>query len=240
MVSLRRFVKSDIIVFYAPPRCMDHVDWLAPRCELRLVDAPLNDPVFRSQRVYFRNRFWGLPMKLHAYRVQTRNIIHLDCDTIIERNPLELLDLNGGAYDMAVAEWPDPRGKTLMAANCKKLGIPTWPLMMDGCVIFKKGAHLKFKPIYLKYLRMVAMGTVTPHDSLHLGVHALNLALNHFRKLGYNVIRMPAGYHRLVRGSEAATKKGRYVTHLVHKQFAVDLEKKLFSKELHVLKTVGA
>ena len=240
MTSLRRFIKENIIVFYATPRFKEHIDWLRPRCDLRLVKAPLNESEFKAKRKYFQGCYWGLPMKLHAYRVQTPTMIHLDCDTVIHRNILELLRLANGDYDLAVAQWPDPRGRILMKENCEKLGLPHWPLMMDGFAIFKNHSHLKFKQIYLKYLRMVALGQVRPHDKLHIGVHAFNLAINHFRRDGYKVIKMPTNYHILVRGSEAAYKRGKYVTHLVHKHFSEDIEKNLFSKELHDLKTVGA
>lgn len=232
MTSLRRFVKDNITVFYAPPRFKEHTEWLKSRCDLRLVEAPLNSPEFRAKRVYFRNRYWGHNMKLHAYTVQTSIMVNLDCDTVVHGNILEVLEED---YDLLVAEWLYPSSKTLMTANCKKLGLPTWPLMMDGFVVFKNYAHLKFRPIYEKYLRMVALGEVSPHDSVHLGVHAFNLAINHFRREGFKVVRMPRDFHVFTREYAGA----KYVTHIPDMNYATWEEKKLFSEELHKLKMVG-
>ncbi len=233
MTSLRRFAKDNITVFYAPPRFKEHMDWLGPRCDLCLVEAPLNSPEFRAKRVYFRNRYWGHAMKLHAYTVKTPTVINLDCDTVIHGN---ILDLLGGDYDLLVAEWLNPRSGTLMADNCKKLGLPTWPLMMDGFVIFKNYTHFKFRPIYERYLRMVALDEVTPHSSVHWGIHAFNLAINHLRRDGFKVVRMPRDFHVFTREYVGA----KYATHIPDMNYATWAEEELFDKELNRLKMVGA
>jgi len=227
--TLRRFVKTGITVFYGPPRFQEHIDWLKPRCSLHKVDTPLNTPDFVKTRKYARNRFYGLPMKFHAYGVKTPNMIHLDCDTIIHANPLEVLKWKD--FDMAIAKWVNSRSNRIMKSNLKRLKLPHWPLMMDGFVVCKHNAHNKFLPIYRNYLVKVLKGQIRPHDNMHMGVHSYNLALGHMRKKGYKIVEMPKGWHQYA--------GGKYVQHLPHKAFATWLEPKIFSAAEQKLKMVG-
>jgi len=228
--TLRRFVKKDIVVFYGPPRFKEHIKWLKPRCDVRLVDTPLNDPKFVKSRKYARNKFYGLPMKFHAYKIKSPNMIHLDCDTIIHGNPLEVLRWKD--FDMAVAKWVEGRTDRIMKSNLKRLGLPHWPLMMDGFVVCKNNAHNKFLPIYRDYLVRVLNGEIRPHDNMHFGVHSYNLALGQMRKKGHKIVQMPIGWHQYA--------GGKYVQHLPHKHFAKWLEPEIFSAAEQQLKKVGA
>lgn len=230
LITMRRFVKDNIVVFYGPPRFDEHIEWLEPRCELKLVETPLNTPEFKAECKHFSNSFYGVPMKLHAYSVNSNIMIHLDCDTIIHSNILNLLR---GDYDMLVGQWADGRADNpKLKANCEKLGLPYWPFQMDGFYIFKNKTHLKFKPIYEEYLTKLLKGDLPSHDGTHINLHAYNLAINHFRRDGFNVRRMPRGYH--------AYAGGKYVQHLANREIATWMEPKFFSEEEIRLKEIGA
>lgn len=228
--TLRRFVKDNIVVYYAPPRYDEHIKWLEPRCELRLVETPLNEPDFVKTRKYARDRFYGLPMKFHAYGVETPNMIHLDCDTVINGNLLEVFEWKD--FDIAIAKWQDPRTDSIVRSNLEKLGLPPWPLMMDGFVVCKHNAHNKFLPIYRDYLVRVLKDEITPHDSMHMNVHAYNLALGQMRKNGYKIEQMPLSWHKY-------SHEAKYVMHLVHFAAYMHLEPSIFSEQEQKLKMVG-
>lgn len=229
LMTMRSFVKDNIVVFYGPPRFDEHIRWLRQRCDLKLVDTPLNTPEFKAECKHFSNRFYGVPMKLHAFSVDSKIMIHLDCDTIIHSNPLNLLE---GDYDMLVGQWDDGRADNpRLRENCEKLGLPYWPFQMDGFYIFKNGSHLKFKPIYEEYLIRLLKGELMPHDGIHINLHAYNLAINHFRRDGFKVERMPRNYH--------AYAGGKYVQHLANREIATWMEPKIFSDEENRLKDIG-
>jgi len=238
LTTLRRFVRGNILVFYGEPRFQEHIDWLRSRCQLRLVETPLNTKEFRASRRYLKNKFYGVPMKLHAYGVNTPSMIHLDCDTIVHGNVLELLK---GDYDLLVAQWDDRRASegeaySVVKGNCERLGLPCWPLQMDGFCIFKNRSHLEFKTIYEDYLIKLLMGELPHYDEKHekhVNLHAFNLAINRFRRDGYKVVRMPKGYH-------SYSTSAKYVQHLPNKEFATWMEQKMFTEQEERLKTVGA
>jgi len=230
ITTLRRFVKDDIVVFYGPPRYEEHIEWLEQRCDLRLVETPLNEPDFVESREYAKDRFYGLPMKFYAYEVQAPQMIHLDCDTVIRGNPLEVLRWKD--FDMAVAKWQSDRTYEIMKSNQKKLNLPRWPLMMDGFVVCKNSAHNKFLPVYRDYMIRVLNGEITPHDNMHMCVHSYNLALGQMRKNRYNIVEMPVGWHSYF--------NAEYVQHLQNRCFAKFYETKLFTEAEHRLKMIGA
>lgn len=228
ILTLRRYVQNNIVVFYGPPRFQEHIDWLTPRCELHLVETPLNSPEFRAGRVYFKNELFGAAMKLHAYSVDTPIMIHLDCDTIIHRNFLELLDDD---YDLLVGDWVEGRSPFITKENRKRLELPPWNLPMDGFYIFKNHTYLKFKPIYEDYIVKLLLGELKCHDNFHINVHAFNLAISHFIKNGFRVKKMEKGYH--------AYAGGEYVQHLEHKEIANWMEPRVFSEEENRIKGIG-
>lgn len=228
--TLRQFVKDNIVVFYGPPRYEEHIKWLESRCDLRLVETPLNEPGFVKTRKYAKDRFYGLPMKFHAYEVETPQMIHLDCDTTIHGNPLEVLRWK--EFDIAVAKWQSRNTDQIMRSNLERLGLPHWPLMMDGFVVCRNNAHNKFLPIYRDYMIRVLNGEITPHDNMHMCVHSYNLALGQMRKNGYKIVQMPLGWH-----SYTYTK---YVHHLENRHFAKALEPRIFTEEEQRLKMIGA
>lgn len=228
LLSLRQHIQNNIEVFYGSPRFKEHIDWLTPRCELHLVEVPLNSPEFQARREYFKNEFFGAAMKLHAYSVDTPIMIHLDCDTIIRGNFLELLEDD---YDLLVGEWDSDRAPYITMENCEKLRLPPLNLQMDGFYIFKNQTHLKFKPIYEDYIMKLLLGELKCHDDFHINVHAFNLAISHFIHDGFKVKVMPKGYH--------AYAGGKYVQHLGHKEIATWMEPELFSEEENRLKNIG-
>lgn len=229
--SLHRFVTENIVVFYGPPRFDEHIEWLeSMNCDVRLVETPLDNPDFIKKRKRpSGGGFYGVPMKFHAYGVEAANMIHLDCDTVIHGNLLEIFQWKD--FDIAIGKWEDGRGDTIMKNNLEMLGLPHWPMMMDGFVVCKHNAHNKFLPIYRDYLVRVLKDEIHPHDAEHMNVHAYNLALGQMRKNGFNVIQMPKGWHQYA--------GGRYVQHFPHKEFAHSVEKELFTEKEHNLKEIG-
>jgi hypothetical protein len=183
-----------------------------------------------EKRKYARNRFYGLPMKFHAYAVESPQMIHLDCDTVIRGNPLEVL--RGKDFDIAVARWQSDETYEIMRSNQNKLNLPRWPLMMDGFIACKNNMHNKFLPIYRDYMIRVLNGEITPHDNMHMCVHSYNLALAQMRKNRYKIIEMPIGWHSYF--------NAKYVQHLQNRCFSETDETKMFTEMEQQLKMIGA
>ena len=230
--SLQRFVTENIVVFYGPPRFDEHIEWLeSMNCDVRLVETPLDNPDFIKERKFPPGGgFYGVPMKLHAYGVEVSNMVHLDCDTVIIGNLLEVFLWKD--YDMAIGKWHDDRSEEIMKNNLEMLGLPHWPMMMDGFVACKHNTHNKFLPIYKEYLVRVLKDEIHPHSDTNMNVHAYNLTLGQMRKNGYNIEKMPIGWH--------SYGGAKYVKHLPHKHFELSFEKELFTEKEHKLKEIGA
>lgn len=228
LTTLRRFVDDNIVVFYGPPRFQEHIEWLTPLCDLRLVETPLHESDFLRKRVYFRKKFYGSTMKLHAYNLDTPNLIWIDSDTVITGDVREILK---GDFDVSVARWQNERSDTYMDELCEVTELPHINTMMAGFVVFKNHAHNKMKKHWLKYITKLFMGELKPPHSERFDLPAFNLALTRFMKEGGKMVEMPKGWH--------SYDKAKYVQHLAHREFAIRQEKEFFTPELYKLVEIG-
>lgn len=230
LTTLHRFPieKENIIVFYGPPRFQEHIDWLEPRCDLRLVETPLDDPDFKSTRKHRTNKFYGGTMKLHAYNLDTPNLIWIDSDTIIHRDVREMFE---GDFDILLSRWDHSAGKTTMRGLCKTTGLPHMDIMMDGMMVFKNRTHNKMRPDYLAYMKKLFMDELKPPRSDRICLYAFMLALIKFKQSGGKVVEMTPNWHKYA--------GGRYVQHLARREIATWMEKKIFTPEMYKLVEVG-
>lgn len=231
ITTLRKFVKENIVVFYAPPHYQEHINWLENRCDLRLVETPLDDPEFRSKRVHARNRFYGGTMKLHAYALDIPNLIWIDTDTVVLNDITELLE---GDFDIQIAPWRPAnlnRGLRLMRPLCKEAGLPAMPIMMDGFMVFKNYAHTKMRSDYLAYMKKLFMDELHPPNPDRLCLYAFMLALIKFKQQGGKIKEMSQGIHEY--------KNAIYVQHLPRRVIATWAEQKIFTEEMYKLVEIG-
>ena len=173
--SLHKFVdKNDIIVFYTPPRSEQNYNRLS---KLAIVK---NVPNITKPFVCFKDRGPGrYGEKIHLCDVDCSNVVFLDADTIVKKNPLNLLH---GDYDFSARP---------AAANCefdkaiwenmfKKFGVK--PILMPnaGFMIFKNYCHRDIKDLWLE---LINNDLPRPHSLYyHKEQYALALALAIKRK----------------------------------------------------------
>lgn len=217
------------MVFYGPPRFQEHINWLKSRCNLRLVETPLHDPEFVKKRVYFRNKFYGSTMKLHAYSLDTPNLFWIDSDTVITGDIREMLKED---FDVLVSKWQDGRGRTYMDELFKAAGLPHIDTMLAGFVVFKNYAHNRMRRDWLGYMKKLFMNELKPPNPERIDLPAFNLTLAKFKENGGKVVEMPLGWHTYGQAD--------YVSHLPHREIAIKMEKKIFTPEMHKLVHIGS
>jgi len=230
LTSLKRFIPDPdkIIVYYGPPHFKEHIEWLEPRCDLRLVDVPLHDPESISKRVVHRNKFYGSCMKIHSYELDTPIMIWIDCDTIIHGDLTEMLTPE---FDILVSRWDHSEGPRLMRGLCKRLDLPHMDIMMNGMLVFKNHTHNKMRDDYVGYLKDIFEGRLQVPVLNRMEIYAFMLSLIKLKQRGGKVVEMPPDWHQYA--------GGRYVQHLARKEIATWMEDKLFTPELHELKKIG-
>ena len=230
LTSLKRFISdpNKVIVFYGPPRFEEHIEWLEPRCDLRLVDTPLHDPASINRRVIHKNKFYGSCMKIHSYELDTPNMFWVDCDTIIHGDLTEMLEPD---FDILVSRWDHSEGKTLMKGLCKELNLPHMDIMMNGMLVFKNHAHNKMRDDYVGYLEDIFEGRLQVPVLNRMEIYAFMLSLIKFKQRGGKVVIMPPNWHQYA--------GGKYVQHLSRREIATWMEEKLFTPELYKLVEIG-
>ena len=145
--TLNRFIdKNNIIIFYTPPRNYKTYNKLKKRAEVKEVDN-ISEPFwFTNNRGYLR-----AGEKIHLCNVNNENIIFLDCDTIVKRNPLELLnydfDFMGRIEKRAMAKFDLKKWNNMF----KKFNKKPIPMFNTGFMIFKNYTHRKIKNDWIKY-----------------------------------------------------------------------------------------
>ncbi len=147
--SLNKFIdKENIIVFFTPPRTKKSYHNLSKFATV-IKTENITDPfMFVTDQ---ENGRYG--EKIQLCDVDSPNVIFLDTDTIIKKNPLELLD---GDYD--VSGRIDDSYLHVSANDWlslfRKMGKEPIPYMNTGFLIIKYNAHKKIKDDWLKYVNM--------------------------------------------------------------------------------------
>ena len=144
--SLSRFVEKDeIIVFYTPPRTKKSY-YVLSKFATVIETENITEP-FKFVKDGDKGRYGE---KIHVCDVDSPNAIFLDSDTLIKKNPLELLD---GDYDVSGrVESELPVDVDSWLSLFRSNGKEPIPFMNTGFLIFKNGAHKEIRDEWLKYV----------------------------------------------------------------------------------------
>jgi len=168
--SIRRFIeKEHIIVFYTPPRSEKVFKMLSRYAVVKPVPNITKPFVFAKERGAGR---YG--EKIHVCDVDCPNVIFLDCDTIIKKNPLPLLV---GDFDVAVrAGTANERfNREIWEKMFRSRGADPIPMPSAAFIIFKNYAHKDIKNLWLS---LTNSELENPHPEYNLKEqYALALAL---------------------------------------------------------------
>lgn len=140
--------KENIIVFFTPPRTEKSCLSLSKVATVIKTENITNPFLFVSERE--NGRYCE---KIQLCDVDSPNVIFLDTDTIIKKNPLELLDgdydVSGRMDDSFLHVFPND-----WLSLFRKMGKDPIPYMNTGFLIFKNNTHKKIKDEWLKYANM--------------------------------------------------------------------------------------
>lgn len=165
--SIRRFIAPDsIIIVYTPPVNQKHIEKLRRRgYQVCVKPNPEVD--------------WRFAAKNYLCEVETKDLIFLDCDTIIYKDIKELLTENNYSFAARIGK-TSSLGNQIWENTFKKLGLRQLPMFNSGFLIFKNGLHHRIKDDWMKYLKMYLSGKlVLPHkDRSMINQHALTLAIS--------------------------------------------------------------
>ncbi len=197
--SLNKYVPRDkILVYYTPPIDYDNLSELSNYSEVK-ISKNITDPfIFLSERGLGR---YG--EKVHLCETKSDVVIFLDCDTIIKKNPLELIKgdydfsarIGGGYYDFDMDVWDN---------MFKKIGGSPVPMPNTGFMIFKNSLHRK---LFNCWLTLINSDIDNPHPSSNLKEqYALALCLS-----GYKIKWMSSKEHVFLWNREG--KINTYVLH---------------------------
>ena len=237
MITLRQHCGSDItqntIVFYAPPRFKEHIEWLKNRCDLRITDEmPLHDEESLKRRKIWKTKVWGSLIKIHAYRLPDPEIAWIDADTIIHGNLADIFNVGRREdYDIMISEALAEHVRVPWEALAKDEGLVAESLKMPGFTVFRNNAHNKLLKYYIPYLNRIFEGDIATPNANRLEIYAYNLTLLRLQEDGLRIHAMPPDWHQYA--------GGKYVQHLARGQIAEWIEDKIFTPELHELKKIG-
>jgi len=137
--GVRKFIpKEDVIVFYTPPVSQKGYERLLKLAEVK-VATNINAPAFRTSPQAQEGKFLD---KLWLTAVDDDTVIFLDCDTIITKDPRQLI----GDYDFAARKeqlygtrnWDMRLWTELCGGN-------NIPCPNTGVMVFRNGLHKKLK-----------------------------------------------------------------------------------------------
>jgi hypothetical protein len=196
---LRRFdvPKEEILVYYGKPRFQQHLNWLADKATVKLVETPLHTNQDMRDRVHHKNAFYGSTMKIHIFTTDCDQLIWLDSDTEIFADVRDFFKLD---FDILVANVP--LYGYVMKKPSMEAGFPmTKRLYFAGCWATKNRTHLKIHDYYVDYWKRCFNDEFTVASVNRLELYAFNLAVLRFmHEDGGNVVEMPGdwqGYQRV-------------------------------------------
>jgi len=173
--SLRRFVnKEHIIVFYTPPRSKKSYEKLSRLAIVKKVPNVTKPFVF--SKAIGESRYGE---KVHLCDVDCPNVVFLDADTIVKKNPLNLVY---GNFDFSAR--PGNANKdfdmNVWEGMFAKFGAKPIPMPNTGFMIFKNWCHKEIKNLWLK---LINSDLPNPHPKNYLKEqYALAIALAVKRK----------------------------------------------------------
>lgn len=144
--TLLKFVdKNMITIFYTPPRSRKGLKQLSRVA--RVVEAENITSPFR----FTTHKAGYFGEKIHLCEVDTPNVIFLDGDTIVKKNPLELLQYEFD-FSARVGPWYRYFNQKIWKSMFEKIGKEPIPMPNTGFMIFKNFCHKEIKEEWLKYL----------------------------------------------------------------------------------------
>jgi len=179
LLSLSKFIdKDNIILIVNPP------------------SSKIEKSYGKYATIYDGNEFYknlNLPnykFKIEITDIKSRNLIFLDCDTLVMRDIRELLD---GDYDFFAREEPcrsvngqmkPTWDEDIWKYNLKEFEKNTDALPYnDGFMIFKNNLHNKIKDEYLKFYLMYnkkQLKSPNTVDDMHYNEFALSMAVANY------------------------------------------------------------
>ena len=173
LASIRRFIKpKDIIVFYTPPINKEHFDKLKKQ----------------GYQVYIKPKpKVGIRYAAKNYLcdIETEDLFFLDCDTIINKNILDLLEEKEYLFAARPAARPETAyyhknfKREIWNQTFEQLGLETLPMFNSGFLIFRKNLHNRIKEDWMKYLKMYLSGDLGfPAGKRCTNQYALTLAIS--------------------------------------------------------------
>jgi hypothetical protein len=183
--SLRRFVKrSNIIVFYTPPRTELDYRQLA---RYALVEKVENlTASFVAKRNTAPSRYGE---KIHICDIDSPNVIFLDADTTVRK---DITKLTKGDFDFSARMAPANKdfNQMLWTSMFKEIGKEPIPMPNAGFMIFKNYCHQRIRKEWLLYMNDPLLPNPHPESNLK-EQYALALAIS-----GNKIKWMTAKEHR--------------------------------------------
>ena len=155
--SLRRFVnRDDIVVFCTPPIREKNIHALS-RNAVVVESENLTEPFFMA-----KGKCGRYGEKIHLCDVDSSRVVFLDCDTVVKKDPRELLDgdfdfsarIGSGYYEFNQYVW---------MKMFEKIGKDPIPMPNTGFMIFKNNVHKEIRDEWLKYINSPFLPN--PHPS---------------------------------------------------------------------------
>lgn len=197
--SLNKYVhRNKIFVYYTPPLDYDNLSKLSKYAEIKITKNITKPFIFRSNRGLGR---YG--EKVHLCETKSDVVFFLDCDTIIKKNPLELIKgdydfsarIGSGYYDFDMTLWGN---------MFRKRGRLPIPMPNTGFMIFKNSIH---RNLFSLWLNLINSDIDNPHPVSNLKEqYALALCLS-----GYKIRWMSKNEHAFLWKGEKKTNT--YVLH---------------------------
>jgi len=182
--SLNRYInKENILVYYTPPINKEFTSKMEKYANIIYSYNSTDEFYFMKNRGFIR-----AGEKIKLCDVDCKNVIFLDCDTIIKKDISLLLneeyDFRGRIEELAQSKFNARKWDALFLNR----NLHPIPMFNTGFMIFKNNTHKKIKDNWVKYLNS-DIKSVHPF-SLQKEQYALALALS-----GYNIKYMSNREH---------------------------------------------